>query len=317
MNVGTTEKISIIVPVYNTQAYIERCFDSILAQTYPDFEVICVDDGSTDDSGKLCEVYQEKDDRIQVHHIENHGVSYARNYGLSLITGNWFCFVDSDDWIEPNYLQRMYELAIEKQCYVVACGIDQTCKFCAGINEDTEQLFVFDSSRKCVRNFICTGNTMHGLVWNKLYNRQMFADIRFDEQLKVNEDCMYSYEIMSRCERACLTTKQLYHWYIRPDSACHKRAEKADFRAANAFLMLYDKLQGEGMDEAQRILRKNYISSVVQVLLYAKYRKKDAEVVLAKKRCKEWKKTVWNQLDMKQKLKYWYAIYVRNIFGCR
>lgn len=315
MNVGKSETISIIIPIYNSEAYIARCLDSILAQTYPAFEVLCIDDGSTDESGKLCDAYREKDDRIRVYHMENRGVSHARNYGLSLMAGNWFCFVDSDDWVEPNYLERMYRLAIEKQCHVVACGIGEAYEFVVGKTQSDEQVYLFDSSKKCIQNFICDGNSMHGYVWNKLYNRQRFGDVRFDEQLKVNEDCMYSYEIMSGCDRACLTTTELYHWYIRPDSACHKRAEKADFSAANVFLQLYDKLQGEGMEEARIVLRRNYIISVVQVLLYARYEPGDAEVALAKKRCKEWKKIVWKQFDMKQKLKYWYVINFRSVCG--
>ena len=313
MRENVTEKISIIVPVYNTQAYIERCLESILAQTYPDFEVICVDDGAEDESGKLCDVYQERDGRVRVYHIENHGVSHARNYGLSVMEGSWFCFVDSDDRIEPDYIERLYRLAIEKQCQVVACGIDKVYEFATGIKEGNEEVFLFDSTKKCIRNFICEGNSMHGLVWNKLYNRQLFGDVRFDERLKVNEDCMYSYEIMSRCDSACLTTLKLYHWYIRPDSACHKRAERADFSGADVFLELYDRIQGMDMNDARLVLCKNYISSVVQVLLYAKYEKDNAEVALAKKRCKEWKKIVWNQFDRKQKLKYWYAIYLRRV----
>lgn len=315
MGADITEKISIIVPVYNVQKYIERCLNSILAQTYSEFEVLCIDDGSTDESGKLCEVYRKRDDRVRVYHIENHGVSYARNYGLSLMEGKWFCFVDSDDWIEPNYLEKMYRLAIERQCHVVACGIDETSEFITGIKEGNEQIFIFDSSMMCIQNFICNKNSMHGLVWNKLYNRQRFGDVRFDEQLKVNEDCMYSYEIMSECDRACLTTMELYHWYIRPDSVCHKRAEKADFSAANVFLQLYDKLQGGDMDEARIVLRKNYIVSVVQVLLYAKYEQGDVEVTLAKQQCRKWKRLVWRQLDMKQKIKYWYAINFRSLYG--
>ncbi len=311
MNENAKDKVSIIIPVYNVQSYLERCFESILAQTYTNFEVICVDDGSTDESGKLCNLYQEKDSRIKVYHIENHGVSHARNIGLSLMKGSWFCFVDPDDWIEPNYIERMYELATEEQCDVVACGIDKTYEYVMGTNEVKERVFKFHSSKECIQNYICGGNSMHGFVWNKLYRTEKFKDNKFDEMLKVNEDCMYIYEVMSGCEQACLTTLKLYHWYIRRDSACHRRAETADFSAANVFLELYNRVQGVGMEAAQKTLRKNYISSVVQVLMYAKYKRGDSKVVSAKKQCKEWKKDIWDRFDLKQKLKYWYAIYFR------
>lgn len=315
MNVDEKGKVSVIIPVYNVQAYIERCLNSVLAQTYTDFEVICIDDGSTDDSGKICDAFQEKDNRIRVRHIENHGVSYARNLGLSMAEGEWFCFVDSDDWIEPNYVERMYELAHGNRCDVVACGVDKTYEYAMGLKGNDEKVFIFETSRECVHNFICDNNSMHGISCNKLFHAHKFKDIRFDETIKVNEDCLYIYKIMSICERACLTTLPLYHWYIRPDSACHRRAERADFSAAEVFLKLYDLLQGDGMEEAKKVLRKNYIVSVVQVLLYAKYERGNAEVALAKKRCKEWKKDVWKQFSMKQKLKYWYAIYFKSLMA--
>lgn len=311
MNVDEKDKISIIIPVYNVQAYIDRCLNSVLMQTYSNFEVICIDDGSKDDSGKICDSFCAKDNRISVYHMENHGVSHARNCGLSLMQGAWFCFVDPDDWIEPNYIEKMYSLAKDKNCDIVACGIDKTYEYVTGIKESEEHIFMFHSNEECIRNYICGGNSMHGLVWNKLYNAEKFKSIRFDENLRVNEDCMYTYEIMSGCENACLTTMKLYHWYIRPDSACHKRAEKADFSGAEVFLKLCDKLQGKQFSGAQKVLQKNYVTSAVQVLLYAKYEKGDVGVADAKRKCKEWKKIAWHHWGLKQKLKYWYAIYLR------
>lgn len=311
VNKDSKEKISVIIPVYNVQAYVERCLDSVLAQTYTEIEVICIDDGSTDASGKLCDNYNGKDSRVKVYHIDNHGVSYARNYALSVMEGEWYCFVDSDDWIEPTYIERMYELAQENRCDVVACGFEKTYEYAIGKIGEEEKIFLFESSKDCIHNFICDNNSMHGISCNKLYSARKFGSLRFDVKTKVNEDCLYIYDIMSMCEKACLTTKKLYHWYIRPDSACHRKAETADFSAANVFLKLYDKIEKEGMEEALTVLRKNYVSAVVQVLRYAKYEKKDKEVCVAKKRCKEWKNEVWKLFGIKQKLKYWYAMYVR------
>ena len=310
-NTNENKMISVIVPVYNVQAYLERCLNSILSQTYPDFEVICIDDGSTDASGKICDIYQERDHRIRVYHIENHGVSYARNHGLSVMRGDWFCFVDSDDWIEPDYIGRMYELAKEKQCEVAACGIDITYRYGKEPKIIDEEIFTFETSKECIQNFICSGNSMHGFVWNKLFSVSKFGEIRFDETVKVNEDCLYIYEIMSICNCACLTTLPLYHWYIRKDSACHKKAENADFSAANVFLQLFNKLQGKDMDAACTVLQERYIESAVQILLYAKFERRNPEVELAKRRCKEWKDEVWNRFGMKQKLKYWYGVCFR------
>jgi len=105
----SSPKISIIVPVYNVIQYLSCCIDSILAQTFPDFELLLIDDGSTDRSGSVCDEYAAKDKRVRVFHKENGGVSSARNLGLDNARGEWVCFVDSDDWVNTEYLQRYYD----------------------------------------------------------------------------------------------------------------------------------------------------------------------------------------------------------------
>lgn len=104
-NQSTTPTISVIVPVYNTEKYLRRCIDSVLAQTYADFELLLIDDGSKDKSGEICDEYAQKDARVRVFHKENGGVSSARNLGLDNARGEWVAFVDSDDYIEENYLK--------------------------------------------------------------------------------------------------------------------------------------------------------------------------------------------------------------------
>lgn len=122
-------KISIIVPVYKVENYIRRCVDSILAQTFTDFELILVDDGSPDNCGKICEEYAKKDERIVVIHKENGGLSDARNAGIdwSLKTSNsrWITFIDSDDWIHPNYLEFLYRAAKNTNCKISICGYNE------------------------------------------------------------------------------------------------------------------------------------------------------------------------------------------------
>ena len=102
--------ISVIVPVYNVEPYLRKCLDSIIGQTYKDLEIIIIDDGSTDCSGKICDEYEERDGRLKVFHTENKGLSAARNLGLDNATGDWIGFVDSDDWIEPD----MYEVLLKR-----------------------------------------------------------------------------------------------------------------------------------------------------------------------------------------------------------
>ena len=114
--------VSIIVPVYNTEKFLHRCIDSILTQTYTDFELLLIDDGSKDSSGTICDEYAAKDVRVRVFHKENGGVSSARNMGLDNARGEWITFVDSDDWIDDNYLEALYGACIVSGSDIVFCG---------------------------------------------------------------------------------------------------------------------------------------------------------------------------------------------------
>ena len=114
--------ISVIVPVYNVEPYLRKCLDSIVNQTYRDFEILIIDDGSTDGSGRICDEYAEKDSRIKVFHTENRGLSCARNLGLAEAKGEWIGFVDSDDWIEPDMYEVLIRRAEETGADVVECS---------------------------------------------------------------------------------------------------------------------------------------------------------------------------------------------------
>lgn len=307
-------KISIIIPLYNMQQYIGRCLDSILEQTFPDFEVICVDDGSTDESRNICEQYGQKDARIKVYHTVNQGVSQARNYGLSKVTGEWFAFIDADDWVETDYLKVLYENAVKYSCNVSACAFRRDMEYSLGYDSSICETILFHSMEECIHSFICLEKSMEGMACNKLYRTNSFKDICFEEDIKVNEDCLYTFEIMKRCDRACLSTAPLYHWFYRADSASRTKTLSNDFGAAKVFLRLYHETKFLNDADVLQTLQKNYICAVLKILMYAKYEKRDCEVQEAKKQCKLWKKDVWHLLDDKTKLKYIFAMYMPWIF---
>lgn len=114
-------EVSIIVPVYKVEPYLNKCVDSILAQTFTDFECILVDDGSPDSCGKICDEYVQKDSRVKVIHQENQGLSAARNSGLDMASGAWIVFVDSDDWIEPDAVEVLYRAALQNDADMAVC----------------------------------------------------------------------------------------------------------------------------------------------------------------------------------------------------
>ena len=304
------ERISVIVPIYNVEIYLAKCLNSILEQTYSNLEVLCIDDGSQDASGTVCDEYARRDSRVKVYHVRNNGVSSARNYGLSLATGDWFCFVDADDWLDKEYISRLYSLAKDNDCDLAACDLLEIYGESFARKEDEEKLIFFESPQECVHNFICNENSMHGRCLNKLYRADKFKDIRFCEELKINEDCLYTYEVMIRCSRAVLTTKPYYFLLVRPDSACHKKPQAADFSAANVFLTLYEKTIASDDEQVLLTLKMNYVNAAVRVLFFAKYNKNNREVYEARHKCREWRKDVWKYLEFKDKLKYILAMYV-------
>lgn len=209
--------ISVIVPVYNVEAWLPRCVDSILSQTYEKLEILLVDDGSTDDSGAICEEYAKKDTRIQVIHKENGGLSSARNAGLDRASGEYIGFVDSDDWIEPEMYGEMFSLMQKSDAQIVCAGrydVD------GGTGEKTVGL--------CPkRQEQVTGEELAGRIFlwdhcdssacDKLYRRVLFDGIRYP-QGKTCEDIPVTYRLALKAHRAVLCNKPFYNYYHRSGS---------------------------------------------------------------------------------------------------
>lgn len=201
-------KISIIVAVYAAEKYLEHCLDSILSQTFTDFEVVLVDDGSKDASGKICDDYEKKDSRIRVVHKENGGVASARQCGLDCAIGEYIIHVDPDDWIEPNMLQELYQKAVEDSSDLVFCD------FIRHENDRTEYV-----SQKCDMvdsQSIMRGlfQDLHGACWNKLIRRSLFAKygIVFPLNLIVWEDLYVCVNLTMHNIRISYLSKAFYHY---------------------------------------------------------------------------------------------------------
>ena len=176
--------ISIIVPVYNTEQYLHSCIDSILTQTYTDFELLLIDDGSTDLSGAICDKYAWKDSRVRVFHQKNGGVSSARNLGLDNAKGEWVTFVDSDDAIiNIPFVSYDEDLVIFPHKVLSKDGTEYLCKL---------ENSVFDNKSK-VRNFVKDNSTtsVFKTLWSKLYKRDLIGNLRFDESIKIGEDQVF------------------------------------------------------------------------------------------------------------------------------
>ena len=217
--------ISVIVPVYCVEPYLRKCIDSILNQTYRDYEVILIDDGSPDECGNICDSYANKDSRVRVIHTDNHGLSAARNVGLTESQGDIICFIDSDDWIDPTMLEVMEAKMNETDADLCVCGFWFE-------NDVTKKEYSFDysicSSSTAIR--VLVNEKLNGNVWNKLYRRKLFCEynsdksdsqeydlIRFPEG-KNYEDYFILHKLINNANKVVTLNESLYHYRLRRDS---------------------------------------------------------------------------------------------------
>lgn len=208
-------RLSIIVPVYNTAAFLPRCLESLIGQTYRNLEIICVDDGSTDGSAAILDEYAAKDVRIKVIHQENAGVSAARNRGLDAATGELVAFVDADDWLEAN----TYETAVQAFC----AGVDMVCFGCMvdGVSDATLEEYCNRIPSGQVQVTPRLVSRMNASVWNKVYRRKLLEDydIRFPEGVAYGEDSAFFYCVAGVGTWIIGLPQRFYHYEQTPGSA--------------------------------------------------------------------------------------------------
>ena len=207
-------KISVIVPVYKVEPYLHRCVDSILNQTFQDFELILVDDGSPDNCPQICDEYAQKDNRVFVIHKENGGLSDARNKGIDWAFENsdseWITFIDSDDWVHAQYLELLYKGVIESGCKISACSLYYT-KGELPEEKDTEMKLLSPE------DFWVTPGSNAVIACCKLYRKELWSKNRFPIG-KINEDAYIVYKILFNKRELIYIPKELYYYYENPSS---------------------------------------------------------------------------------------------------
>lgn len=254
--------ISIIIPMYNCEKYIEKCVNSILVQTYPDIEVIVVDDGSTDCSYQIVSKLAEKDSRLVLLSQPNQGVSAARNLGLQKATGRYISFADSDDWLNPEQYQCMLDsiLANHSDCCVCGCIVEDD-KGRLIKKRGMEQNGCCDSDEGLCLLFI--PDKFNGVLWNKLFRREMLFSERgdifnwFDSSIHVWEDVVWCYLVFSHCRKISYISTHTYH-YVQHDSNITRKgfSEKKLSMLTAAEILLKNSVQGSS------VVRKQIISYI-------------------------------------------------------
>lgn len=201
-------KISVLVPVYNTEKYIKKCIDSIKSQTITDWELILVDDGSTDDSGKICDEYAKQDEKITVYHKKNEGISATREFAVQHANGTYIQFVDSDDWIDADMLERMYEAAQAKNLDIVGCNFIQEFG-----DYEIPTTSIYNSKEDFLRSVI--GNYW-GVLWKLMIRKELFTryNIHFPNGIDGGEDYFVVVSLLLKSKKVSFVDFYPYH-YVR------------------------------------------------------------------------------------------------------
>ena len=216
--------ISVIVPVYNVEKYLNRCIDSIINQTYKNLEIILVDDGSTDSSGKLCDDSKEKDTRIIVIHKINGGLSSARNAGLDIMTGEYVMFVDSDDYISENCVEYLYALILKTKSQIAIGNYARTSGsqcLVSHVQENVEQI----SGREALNRQFGKDTVQYVSAWAKLYEAELFKQLRFPEG-RLHEDEGTTYKALYFSDSVVVSNSAVYAYYCNPESITKKPKKK-------------------------------------------------------------------------------------------
>ena len=248
--------ISVIVPVYKVEPYLHRCVDSILSQTYTDFELILVDDGSPDNCGAICDKYAKLDSRIHVLHKKNGGLSSARNAGIDWVFANsdsqWFSFIDSDDWVHPRYLELLYRAATEYGVRISQC-----------LHIETDGSAPVPGVEAKMRKITAEEQYIHwykAFAWGKLYARACFESIRYPIG-KLYEDVAIWYKLLFAEKEIGLVEEVLYYYYVNMDSIVRSAWKPARLAQIWAWEEQLDYLsrhfQGPILDQALRYCCRN------------------------------------------------------------
>lgn len=242
-------ELSVIVPVYKVEAYLQECIDSILDQTFPDFELILIDDGSPDRCPEICDEAASKDPRIRVIHQKNGGLSAARNAGIEAAQGAWLSFIDSDDYLTPDYYETLLGAAQRVNADCALCGLEYV----------DEQKNVLEEMRAEVPNGVFSGQQIldqcvqkwespYIVVWNKLYRREVFDTLRFPVG-KLNEDLFVLVPTLEKIQTMVCVPKRMYCYRQRAGSIMKGQQSVRNLDHVEALFTIFEHFQATGQTQ--------------------------------------------------------------------
>ena len=307
-------KVSVIIPIYNAALYLQECLYSVLNQSYTNIEVILIDDGSTDESLEICKDFQRQDARVVVLSQTNQGVSCARNVGLSVASGNYISFVDSDDWIEP----EIYEILIKEMvlnncdCAMFEYYIEYQDRTITHIHSETAEVL---SNSSAIKNTITPVNRF---ACSKIFSKKLIHNLKFDTNIRVGEDTLFSCEALKHASKVYFSNKPLYHYRQNQHSATGNGYNLNYMTAVSAYTQIAELFQKEKeLYQCAIIERAVFLINNI-VGLYRHYPKQFLNIrksYIKELRCDAGKILFWRQVTCSNRIKIIACAVFPNIFS--
>lgn len=306
MNVINNEnfgKVSIIIPLYNVEKFIPKLVESVISQDYENIEIILVDDGSPDNSGKIADDYSKKDSRITVIHKNNGGVSTARNAGIRAATGEYILFVDGDDWVEPDYVSYFIKLVKNENCEI-GMNINNFSGW-----KDKSSLKEYSVNAEKAIEWIYTGK-LFVAVWNKIYKTSFLQQnhILFDEEIWYGEGMLFNIDCLQCVEKVAIGEKNVYHQTPNPDSAMRKFNLESNYCGIRSLEIQKEhwKKSSKTIEDAWNFHRRAFNWSIMSGLARSNQDKEHMDVY--NECARKLKKDLWQSLrvdiSLKEKIRY-------------
>ena len=298
--------VSIIVPVYNVEQYLKECIESILAQTWKNFEVILVDDGSTDSSGKICDEYSQKKEFISVIHKKNGGLSSARNAGIDVAQGDYLAFIDSDDVVHPRYLSELVAIVKREKADLAACNfyVGSLCRW-----KNSSEVKYDIRCNEDVLKKMNDNDVVVTVAWNKLYHAKFFREYGLRYPVgKIHEDMFLTPQILYYTKKMVITNEQLYFYRQRENSIMNSSFSIKQLDALDAIEFRIELFQHWNKQYLQASEYESYIRKSNE--LYKKMKEEETDLYIEaqekiKTKMKDFrnKKSIFNMLSWKYRIK--------------
>lgn len=291
------KKISIIIPVYNTEKYIERCITSVLGQTYQNIEVICVDDGSTDKSGIILDELALADERLSVIHKKNEGVTEARNVALEYVSGEYVGFVDSDDYLEPTMYEELVRGMEESGADIVTCGYYMAYDSCIKRAENRKPVPKSIQKIEDFLVYIYERDVYKGVasyLWTRLFKRSLLKDddgnllVTFKKEFLGADDIAFIADVNMKCKSIIYIDKPLYYYYQREGSIVHDEKEQLNtFFWIKAYEYLMEQYS-EADEKVLNLIKRMYVFRCGKLLEFAVQTNKEESAALLREKIKRY-----------------------------